>query len=112
MSTDVGVISVTDVGPRLVSHSGRSFMIASYRLSELALSSCSCDNVAPDPERGLDAPLLAQPPSVTASTRASAAKPRFRRLMELESGLGLAAEAECDCPPAAGVVTPPTRLDW
>ena len=40
-SADAGVMSVADVGPRLVSHSGLSFATASYRLSELVLARSS-----------------------------------------------------------------------
>src|SRR6516162_5152876 len=38
--TDVGVASVTDVGPRLESHSGLSFATASKTLSEFDDASC------------------------------------------------------------------------
>ena len=83
--TDVGVMSVTDVGPRLDNHSGRSFTIASYRFMALAETSCTLDNwlrLEPDsPVCGADAQLAE---SATASANVRKDRNDFTGLVSAE----------------------------
>ena len=68
----VGVGSVMEEGPRVDSQSGRNLRIASYKLVELLLVSCSCVSTVPFPDvRCRDAPAHPESHTTTARTGTS-----------------------------------------